>query len=107
MISKPVHTALKSHYSKTQVDIKGIDTIIQHLLFLSPQGQQNQRRASFPKAKLTPGSVCLSESNIINILWANKNTKALLQFSLHSKLAPLDFKTKQNFQYVHESTAGL
>ncbi|KAF8924780.1 hypothetical protein BGZ47_003713 [Haplosporangium gracile] len=114
MISKPVHTALKSHYSKARFDTDGTDTSLSDISYfflhngsVSPHGQQNQRRADFPKATLTPGSVCLSESNIIDILWANKNTKALLQFSLRTKLVPLNFKTKQDFQYVHDEYRGI
>ncbi|KAK3845998.1 MAG: hypothetical protein J3R72DRAFT_500657 [Linnemannia gamsii] len=64
MISSPVYVAVKNHYTKTQFGTEG--------------------------AEMTISDITI----IVDILWANKHTQAILQFALQERLA-LEFKLKK------------
>ncbi|KAF9284158.1 hypothetical protein BGZ68_004853 [Mortierella alpina] len=70
-----VQASLRSHFRNAEFGEKNEDEEKSDIEFFFEMNKVTSTYADFPKAALKQGFVCLSESALIDILWANPATK--------------------------------
>ncbi|KAI8349515.1 hypothetical protein B0O80DRAFT_501243 [Mortierella sp. GBAus27b] len=100
----PVQAAIRSHYRNCDFEIEKNKEMNDIEFFFLHNGT-SKTYADFPKAALRPGFVNFSETVLIDIFWANKDTKAILQARLREDDVG---DTKQSVQqFVQDHKARL